>query len=168
MPKDNSIQISEDMWEKIRYEYVTTDISIRGIQRKYGIPFNRIKTKVDNEKWNEEREECKAQINQKSIDLISDHKAEEVTKAFRIANKAMDKLAECIDKLDAEDVDATRKLKNITSAIKDLKEIGIFRSSLDQAEQEARIKKLQKEAEEEEKDTNITVIIDDDVKKYCR
>ena len=153
MPKDNSIQISDDMWEKIRNEYVTTDISIRGVQRKYGIPFNRVKTKVDNEDWNTEREEYKAKFKQKSVDLLAEHKAEEVTKAFRIANKAMDKLAECIDKLDADDVDATRKLKNITSAIKDLKEIGIFRSSLDQAEQEARIRKLQKDAEEEEKDT---------------
>ena len=166
MPKNNSIQISDDMWEKIKYEYVTTDISIRGIQRKYGIPFNRIKTKVDNEKWNVEREECKAKINQKSIDLISDHKAEEVTRAFRIANSAMDKLSECIEQLDVADVDATRKLKNITSAIKDLKEIGVFRSALDEAEQKARIRKLQKESEEESKDISINISFEEGMSEY--
>lgn len=166
MPKNNSIQISDETWEKIRYEYVTTNISIRGIQKKYGIPFNRIKTKVDNEKWNDDRNDCRNKINQKSIDLLADHKAEEVTKAFRIANKAMDKLSECIEKLDAEDVDATRKLKNITSAIKDLKEIGVFRSALDEAEQKARIRKLQKEAEEEQTDKTITVVIEDGIEEY--
>ena len=37
MPKNNSIQITDEMWEKIKYEYITTDISMRGIQKKYGI-----------------------------------------------------------------------------------------------------------------------------------
>ena len=167
MPKNNAIQISDETWEKIRYEYVTTGISIRGIQKKYGIPFNRIKTKVDNEKWNDDREDCRKKINQKSIDLLVDHKAEEVTKAFRIANSAMDKLSECIEQIDASDVDATRKLKNITSAIKDLKEIGVFRSALDEAEQKARIRKLQKDAEEESKETTINVVFEGDMDEYA-
>ena len=157
MPKNKSIEITEEMWEKIKTEYITTDISMRGIQKKYGIPFNRIKTKVDNDGWNADREKCRARINQKSIDLLADHKAEEVTKAFRIADRALEKLSECIEQIDATDVDATRKLKNITSAIKDLKEIGIVRSALDEQEQKARIKKLQKDVEEEQKDTSITV-----------
>ena len=167
MPKNNSIQISDDIWEKIKYEYITTDISMRGIQKKYGIPFNRIKTKVDNENWNADREECRAKINQKSVDLIADFKAEEVTKAFRIADKAMDKLAECIDQIDATDMDATRKLKNITSAIKDLKEIGVFRSALDEAEQKARIRKLQKDAEEESKDISINISFEEGMDEYA-
>lgn len=168
MPKNNSIQISDEMWEKMKYEYITTGISMRGIEKKYGIPYNRIKTKVDKEKWNDAREECQLKINQKSVDLIAEHKAEECTRAFRIANKVMDKLEELVEDIDIKDEYATKKLKSITSSIKDLKEIGVFRSALDQAEQEARIKKLQKDAEEEEKDTKITVIIDDEVKKYCR
>lgn len=167
MPKNNSIQISDETWAKIKYEYITTSISIRGIQKKYGIPFNRVKTKVDNENWNAEREECRTKITQKSVDLISDFKAEEVTRAFRIANSAMDKLAECIEQIDATDVDATRKLKNITSAIKDLKEIGVFRSALDEAEQKARIRKLQKDAEEESKDVNISISFEEGMDEYA-
>lgn len=167
MPKNKSIQISDETWEKIKYEYVTTDISMRGIQKKYGIPFNRIKTKVDNENWNADREKCKAQINQKSIDLISDHKAEEVTRAFRIANRAMDKLEECIEQIDATDEYATKKLKSITSAIKDLKEIGVFRSALDEAEQKARIRKLQKDAEEESKDISINISFEEGMDEYA-
>ena len=166
MPKNNSIQISDDMWEKIKYEYITTDISMRGIQKKYGIPFNRIKTKVDNENWNADREECKAKITQKSVDLIADFKANECTRAFRIANKVMDKLEEIVENIDAKEVDVEKRLKSITSSIKDLKEIGVFRSALDQAEQEARIKKLQKDAEEEQKETTIKVVFDDDMEGY--
>ena len=166
MPKNNSIQITDEMWEKIKYEYITTDISMRGIQKKYGIPFNRIKTKVDNEKWNADREECRAKINQKSVDLIADFKANECTRAFRIANKVMDKLEEVVENIDPKEYEVEKRLKSITSSIKDLKEIGVFRSALDQAEQEARIKKLKKDAEEESKDISVNVVFEGDMDEY--
>ena len=166
MPKNNSIQITDEMWEKIKYEYITTDISMRGIQKKYGIPFNRVKTKVDNENWNADREEYKSKIKQKSIDLLVEHNAEECTRAFRIANKVMDKLEECVDNLDVTDDYAMKNLKSITSAIKGWKEIGGFRSKLDQAEQEARINKLRKDAEADQKDSTITVVFEGDMETY--
>ena len=166
MPKNNSIQITDDMWEKIKYEYITTNISMRGLEKKYGIPFNRIKTKVDTEKWNEDREECLTKIKQKSVDLISDFKANECTRAFRIASKVLDKLEEVVESLDPKEFEVEKRLRSITASIKDLKEIGVFRSALDQAEQEARIKKLQKDAEEENKDTNITVTFEGEMGDY--
>ena len=166
MPKKNYMEISEDVWEKIKNEYVTTDISIRGIEKKYGIPFTRLRTRIENEGWKQTKDECKSKIAQKSIDLLVEHKAEEVTRAFRIANKVMDKLEEVVDNIDVTDVDVEKRLKSITSSIKDLKEIGVFRSALDEAEQQARIKKLQKDAEEENKDTSITVVFEGDMEGY--
>ena len=99
MPK---IQITDEMWEKVKYEYVTTSISLRGIQKKYGIPFNRVRDRAEAEKWNDSRTELNQQINHKSIDLISDIKANECARAFRIANKVLDKLEEVVEKIDAE------------------------------------------------------------------
>lgn len=58
-------------------------------------------------------------------------------------------------------------LKQLSAVLKDLREIGIFRSELDKKEQEARINKLRKDTETEEKDTTINVIIDDETKRYC-
>jgi hypothetical protein len=45
------------------------------------------------------------------------------------------------------DVYNTQNIKNLTSALKDLKEIKGFKSEADMREQEARIKKLVKEAQ---------------------
>jgi hypothetical protein len=104
---------------------------------------------------------------QKSLDLASDLKADECTRAFRIGNKVMEKIEEYVNGMDLEDEYAMKNLKSITSAIKDLKEIGLFRSMLDKAEQEARIKKLQKDAEEESKETNITVTFANDLDEYA-
>lgn len=49
-------------------------------------------------------------------------------------------------------------LKQIASALKDIKEVQMLKSELDNQEQEARIKKLQKEAEQENKPDSSIVI----------
>lgn len=154
----DKVKVSDDTWDKLRMEYISSsEASIRGIAKKYGIPYNAVRNRCQKEDWLGQRETMRQQMFQKSIALVSDTQAEECSRAFRLANKVMDKLEEVIDKIEAEDSDATRYLKNITSAIKDLKEIGLFRSELDKAEQMARISKLRKDAEEERPDATITV-----------
>lgn len=161
------VKVSEDTWDKLRMEYISaSDVSIRGLQKKYGIPYNQIRNRCEDEKWLDQRKELKEKRAQKSIDLVSDFQANECSRAFRLASKVMDKLELCIEAIDPENDYATKNLKSITSAIKDLKEIGVFRSSLDQAEQEARIKKLQKDAEEEQKDVSVTVTFEEGMDEY--
>lgn len=159
--------VSEDTWDKLRMEYISSsDVSIRGLQKKYGIPYNQIRNRCENENWLEQRDELKNQRAQKSIDLVSTHQANECSKAFMLANKVMDKLEEVIDKIDSKDECAMKNLKDATSAIKNLKEIGLFRSALDQQEQEARINKLRKDVEEE-KDTTINVVFENNLDEYA-
>ena len=160
MPKKNYMEIPEDVWEKIKTEYITTDISMRGIEKKYGIPFSRLRARIENEGWKEAKDECKTKIAQKSLDLLADHKAEECTRAFRVASTILDKIEAIVANINEESPEALREIKSATSAIKDLKEIGLFRAELDRQEQMARINKLRKDAEEEQTDTNITVVIE--------
>lgn len=158
------IQITEEMWDKVRMEYISSpDASIRGLQKKYGIPYNQIRNRVDKENWVAQRADLREKTTQKSIELVSDHQAEECSKAFMIANKLLDKVAESVELLDAEDRTGIRQL---TACIKDLKEIGVFRSEMDRMEQMARIKKLQKDAEEEQTDNTIHVVFEDGIEEY--
>lgn len=150
--------VAEETWTQLRLEYISSgEVSIRGLQKKYGIPYNQIRNRCESEKWLEQRASVETKSTQKSIDLISDMNADKCVRAFKVADKVLDKLEEVVNTIDPEDEYAVKKLKDVTGAIKNMKEIGLFRSSLDQAEQEARIKKLQKDAEEEEVDTTITV-----------
>ena len=156
MPR--KVEVSEETWDKLRLEYISSqDVSMRGLQKKYGIPFNAIKNRVDGEEWNKKREEYLTRSMQKSIDFLAESRAKECTKAFKVASTILDKIEAIVSKIDDESPDALRDIKSATSAIKDLKEIGLFRAELDRQEQEARIRKLQKESEEEQKDTTITV-----------
>lgn len=58
-------------------------------------------------------------------------------------------------------------LKQLSAVLRDLREIGIFRSELDKKEQEARINKLRKDAEEESKETTINVVFEGDMDEYA-
>jgi transcriptional regulator of heat shock response len=159
-------KVTDEMWNTLKAEYISSDITLRGLSKKYGIPFSQIQRKSQKGEWIKMKGDIGSRVNQKSVDLIAEFKAEECTRAFRIANKVMDKLAECVENIDPTDESAMKNLKSITSAIKDLKEIGVFRSTLDQAEQEARIKKLQKDAEEEQRDTTVNVVFNGDMEGY--
>lgn len=152
------VEVSEETWDKLRLEYISSpDVSMRGLQKKYGVPFNAIKNRVDGEEWNRMREEYATRSMQKSIDLLAENRAKECTKAFKVASKILDKIEAIVDSISEESPDALKDIKSATSAIKDLKEIGLFRAELDRQEQMARINKLRKDAEEEEKDTVVTV-----------
>ena len=58
-------------------------------------------------------------------------------------------------------------IKALASALRDIKEVQMLKTELDRMEQEARIAKLQKDAESEEKDNNeIKVVIESSLEKY--
>lgn len=60
-------------------------------------------------------------------------------------------------------------IKAIASALRDIKEVQMLKTELDRREQEARIAKLQKEAEAEDKESNeIKVTIEGDLEKYSK
>lgn len=159
--------VTEEQWTQLRLEYISSgEVSIRGLQKKYGIPYNQIRDRSHEEKWIEQRDAVKSQNVQKSIDLISDYQSEKCTRAFRVADKVLDKLEQVVELIDPNDGEALRMLKDATYTLKNMKEIGVFRSTLDKAEQEARINKLRKDAEEEEKDTTITVTFESNIDEY--
>ena len=57
-------------------------------------------------------------------------------------------------------------LKAIASSLRDIKEIQMLKTELDKQEQEARIAKLQKDAQEEEQDKSITIVFGSDAEDY--
>ena len=160
MPRGKKTKTSDKIWEKMKTEYITDDkCSYRSLEKKYGIPFSRIRSKGHEEKWQQQRAEFKSKAAQKSIDSLSDQYAEDCTRAFRVASSILEKIEESVKELSAKD---TKGLKLLTASIRDLKEIGMFRSEMDRLEQLARIKKLQKDAEEETEDNEISVTFMED------
>ena len=157
MKSKKRVEVPENLWEQIKTEYISTDTSYRQLEKKYGVSYTKIQGRAQRGKWIEEREQFKLNRSNKSLDLLCEHQAEEISKALMVANKLLDKIERSVDAVEDGDTGA---IKQLTGAIKDLKEIGVFRADLDRQEQMARIAKLKKETEEEEKDTSITVVIE--------
>ena len=147
--------IPENVWNAMRTEYISSDnSSYRQLEKNYGVSFNKIRKRSLEEDWQGKREEFKTNRANKSLDLVAEYQASECAKAFKVASKLLEKIEKAVDAI--EDAD-TGAIKQLTGAIKDLKEIGVFRSDMDRLEQQARINKLRKDAEEEQVDKSITV-----------
>lgn len=146
-------------WNEIKKEYITTKTSYRKLAKKYGVSFQSLQCIALREKWVDKKRQTQDKAETKLIDKVADEKSRVRLNISRVADKLIGKLEDSIDALKVIDGST---IKSYTSALKDLKDISELKSDIDIREQEARIAKLQKEAEKEEKDSEITIIIGDD------
>lgn len=153
-------------WKHIKAAYVAGGTSLRELAEKYGVSFSTIQKKSMEEKWGELRKKSRRKAEEKLVDTVSSKEAKRGADIVDVADKLLSKISEMLDM----DVNAynTQNIKNLTSALKDLKEIKGFKSPADMREQEARIKKLQREAEDEVKDTTVIVQLEEDITKWSK
>lgn len=143
-----------DQWQDIKKEYITTRISYRGLEKKYGINYKVIADKGKAEGWKELRSQHSHNTLTKILESDIEQKVSSATRLETVADKVLDIIEAHINALDPIEVD-TQSLKHISGILKDIKEVKKNRKDLE--EQDARIAKLRKEAEQE--DTNNEVII---------
>lgn len=147
-------------WNAIKTEYITTNTSYRKLSDKYNIPLNTLQCRAKREKWVDLRTrhqlEIEAKTIKKAVNKASDYKSTLYDLAYNIAiqlkNMTQDRTIEDLAR-------AGLKPRDITGAIKDIEDILHIKSEADMREQEARIKKLRKELENEDKDNTITINI---------
>lgn len=140
------------MWKKIKAEYIAGGTSYRKLAKKYEVKLSALRSVAEREKWVELKAQAQHKTDTKIVDAVSNIEADRAAKIIDVADKLLDKISEVIDK-----VHDTKGIKNISSALKDIKEIKGIKSSADMREQEARIAKLQKEAEKVD-DSDVTEI----------
>ena len=133
-------------WKRIKAEYIAGGTSYRKLAEKYGVSFNTLKTRAREEQWYELRQQKDHRTTTKIVETLSDNDAKKAVDIIDVADKLLDKIEELADTLVVD----TQSLKQLTSALKDLKEIKGYKSEADMREQEARIDKLRREAERED------------------
>lgn len=137
-------------WKKIKAEYISGGTSYRKLCEKYGVSRTTLQRKAKDEKWLELRSQTEAKTESKIVEAVSDIEAEKAIDIIDVADKLIDKIYELID----ASLKNPQGIKNLTSALKDLKEIKGVKSEADKREQEARIDKLRKDAEREDNSIN--------------
>lgn len=152
-------------WNKIKAEYIAGGTSYRKLAQEHGVSFNTLQRVARREKWCELRKRAEDKSTTKMVDTISKDIAKNAVKINDVADKLLEKIV-CL--LDLSEYVDSQVIKQCTSALKDIKDIKGLKSDIDLREQEARIEKLRKDAQaDEKKDASITITFGEDVNKYA-
>ena len=137
-------------WKRIKAEYIAGGTSYRKLAEKYNVPFGTLRRVAQREEWTQKRTQVEHKADTKMVETISNQEAEKAVNIIDVADKLLGKLSELMETMVVD----TQSFKQLTSALKDLKEIKGYKSEADMREQEARINKLRREAEREDDTTN--------------
>ena len=153
-------------WQKIKTEYITTDTSYRKLADKYGIDQATIARRAKKEDWVSNRQHHADETQAKILTADTKNKADRVARLMTVADKLLRKVEQMVD---VEGPISATSLKNLTDALKNIKETQMVRTAEDIEEQKARIAKLRKEAESDNTNKEpIRVIIDDGLMEYSK
>ncbi len=150
-------------WNVIKAEYIAGGTSYRTLAKKYKVSVTTLTRLAIKEKWVELRQQAESKAEAEMVKKVSSAKSKTNIKINEVADKLIAKMNKTIEMIDVID---GQTLKHFTSALKDLKDITGHKSDLDTKEQEARIAKLVKDAEKEDKDNEITIVIGDGTEDY--
>ena len=84
-------------WDKIKTEYVTTDISIRALSEKHKIDKNLVASHCKNDKWVKARKDYKTRVSTKAITKSCNKKANELAGVLSSAYKIRDTIEKAVD-----------------------------------------------------------------------
>lgn len=151
-------------WQKIKTEYITTNTSYRKLAEKHGLDQATIARRAKKEDWVSKRQQNAIRTQAKMVNAISDKQVDRAANLISVSDLLLSKVKSLLE-TDAEVLSDTQSMKHISGVLKDIKEIQMIRSEADLREQEARIKKLQKEAEQEDTNTEVTITFGSEGKK---
>ena len=152
-------------WNKIKAEYIAGGTSYRKLAEKYGISRSKLQAVATKENWVDLKSQTQAKTESKLVDSISDKESKKATNIIDVADKLVEKIYEML----SADVTNAQSIKSLTSALRDLKEIKGYKSDADMREQEARIAKLIKEAQDDsDEDIEVKVTMIGDLDKYSK
>jgi len=144
-------------WQKIKTEYITTDTSYRELSQKYGVHYTNIAKRAKKEDWQQLRQQQTNTTQTKMIEAVERRKVDRAARLMTVADKLLNKVEQVVDQ---EGPISAGAIKNLSDALKNIRDAQMLKSDGDLREQEARIAKLQKEAQQEEKNTDVTIVIE--------
>ena len=150
-------------WNSIKKDYII-GMSYRQISEKHNVGLASISEHANKGGWKRTKEQVIEKSEQRMVERLVDRNskiADNIADAVDIAVMKIQAGLRVVDKKDAT------KIRSYMSALKDARDMGLYRSEMDKAEQNARIKKLEKEASSEAQDNTINVVISEEVDEYA-
>ena len=148
-------------WTKIKAEYIKGGTSYRKLADKHNVAFGTLRNVAAKEKWRELRDKTRLKTDTKLTDAVSNIETDRLVRIHKVADDLLKQLEIIVSDFKREDLIMDKQcLKQITGALKDIKDIQSLKSPLDIEEQKARIDNLRKQAQKEETVNEVTVTIE--------
>ena len=127
-------------WNEIKAEYISTKIGYRELAKKNGLSFSRLQRRATGEKWPELRRQL---CGGGTEDAGSG--GDRARRVQNVADLLLDKIALTIENMDGS---SNRAVKDVSDSLKIVRDIMGVKSDYDLREQELRLAKLRREAED--------------------
>lgn len=148
-------------WKKIKAEYIKGGTSYRKLAEKYNAPFGTLRKVAAKEGWRELRDKTRLKTDTRLTDAVSKEQADRLSRIHKVADDLLLQLESIVSDFKREDLIMDKQcLKQITGALKDIKDIQSLKSPLDIEEQKARIDNLRKQSQKEDTVSEVTVTIE--------
>lgn len=152
-------------YSEIKAEYIAGGIGVQPLAQKYGIPYGKLRRIAEREGWKELRTKCERKTDEKIVKSVSKNQARVARKITGLADKLLVRIENALDNADSI---GPQSAKDYATALKRIQEIGGIKSDLDVREQEARIKRLEADAEKDFGGSDLTVTFDGEMEDYAK
>ena len=160
----------EKDWREVQAEYITdSNSSYRKLAKKYGIPVGTLQKRAIKEDWHQKKIQSGQNSVAKTVEIIEQGQANRLSRLMMVTDKLLVKIEQTVDEITAGTVTVDKAtLKQITGALKDIKEIQSLKTDRDIREQEARIRNLEKQAEADDTSTEVTIKFEGNTSEWAK
>ena len=142
-------------WKKIKAEYIRGGTSYSKLAEKYGVSLSTLTKHGMREKWADLKNDTRKKAEAKMSESVANQEAKREDSFQSLADKLLQHISNNIDVL----ASSATAVRDITAALKNLRDIKGLKSELDMQEQIARIEKLRRDAQQEEDDKDKKVVV---------
>lgn len=114
-------------WGKIKADYVTGTGSLRELAKKYEVGVSAISMRAKREKWTKDKEACEKIVRDKVIEQTAHIMISNNERAMKVIDTLLVKAEQGAILLEPKD---TRGMKDITSVLSELKDLGAFQTEV--------------------------------------
>ena len=152
-------------WKRMKAEYIAGDTSYRELAAKYGVPFGTLRKVAAREQWAQKRAQARTKADTILINKVGAAEGKKASDIIDVADKLLDKITELIETAPLE----SQAIRQLTSALKDLREIKGIKTEADIREQNARIKNLERQIAADGAEAKpIKIVLAGDTDKYSK
>jgi transposase-like protein len=88
---------NETLWSAIAQDYITSDLSLRELAQKHGVPVGTLARRAKRENWDKQRAEYKQRVLEKTKEKASEEQAEISRLVFQIGRYILERFLDALE-----------------------------------------------------------------------